>query len=132
MAKTADLDLVEVAPTAKPPVCKIMDFGKFLYKQKKLDAKQKKASKAREVKGIRLSMRTDTGDLKIKANKAIEFLKDKNPVKVSMIMKGREMAHQDLGHEKMQEFAKMLTEHGEIEMNPKRQGHTLTMMFKPK
>lgn len=132
LAKQAALDLVEVAPNANPPVCRIMDFGKFLYKQKKIEQSQRKAGKKREVKGIRLSMRTDTHDMEIKAQKTIAFLKERNPVKISLILRGREMAYQDLAREKMKEFSLLIGDHGELEMDVKRQGFTLTMMYRPK
>lgn len=132
MAREQELDLVEVAPHAKPPVCKIMDFGKFLYRQKKQEQKQKKGQKQGEVKGIRLSIRTDTHDLEIKAEKARTFLKDRNLVKVALIMRGRELAHQDLARNKMKLFAEMVADSGTIEEIPKKQGHNLIMMISPK
>lgn len=132
MARTAELDLVEVAPNAKPPVCKIMDFGKFLYRAKKQDQKQKRSQKQGEVKGIRLSMRTDTHDLEIKASKAVEFLKERNLVKVALIMRGRELSHIELAREKMKIFGHMIAEAGEVQELPKKQGHNLIMMITPK
>lgn len=132
MAKEGELDLVEVAPNAKPPVCKIMDFGKFLYRQKKQDQKQKKSQKQGEVKGIRLSMRTDTHDLEVKAAKAKEFLKERNLVKVAMILRGRELAHMDLARNKMKLFSEMIADSGKIDELPKKQGHNLIMMVTPK
>ncbi len=132
MAKEGELDLVEVAPNAKPPVCKIMDFGKFLYRQKKQDQKQKKSQKQGEVKGIRLSMRTDTHDLEVKAEKAKEFLKERNLVKVAMILRGRELAHMDLARSKMKLFSEMIADAGKIDELPKKQGHNLIMMVTPK
>lgn len=132
MARALELDLVEVAPNAAPPVCKIMDFGKFLYRQKKQEQKQKKSQKQGEVKGIRLSMRTDTHDLEVKAEKAKMFLKERNLVKVAMILRGRELAHMDLARNKMKVFSDMLLETGKIEEMPKKQGHNLIMMITPK
>jgi translation initiation factor IF-3 len=132
MARELELDLVEVAPNAKPPVCKIMDFGKFLYRQKKQEQKQKKSQKQGEVKGIRLSMRTDTHDLEVKAEKAKLFLRERNLVKVAMILRGRELAHMDLARNKMKVFSDMLIEVGKIEEMPKKQGHNLIMMITPK
>lgn len=132
MARGLELDLVEVAPNAAPPVCKIMDFGKFLYRQKKQEQKQKKSQKQGEVKGIRLSMRTDTHDLEVKAEKAKTFLKERNLVKVAMILRGRELAHMDLARNKMKVFSDMLLETGKIEEMPKKQGHNLIMMITPK
>ncbi len=132
MARERELDLVEVAPNANPPVCKIMDFGKFLYRQKKQEQKQKKTQKQGEVKGIRLSMRTDIHDLQIKAEKAKEFLKDRNLVKIAMVLRGRELAHMDIARSKMNQFGTMLSDAGVIEELPKKQGHNLIMMIAPK
>lgn len=132
LARGAELDLVEVAPNARPPVCKIIDFGKFLYKQKKQEQKQKKASKQQEVKAIRLSMRIGPHDMEVKANKAKEFLADKNLVKIAMVMKGREMAYMNLAREKMNGFAQMISEKGEIKESPKKQGNNLIMLISPK
>lgn len=132
MAKERELDLVEVAPNAKPPVCRIMDFGKFLYRQNKLEQKQKKSTKQGEVKGIRLSMRTDTHDLEVKANKTKDFLKDRNRVKVSLVLRGREFTHIELAYAKMKQFAAMLGEAGIIEESAKKQGNTIIMIVTPK
>lgn len=126
------MDLVEVAPNAKPPVCKIMDFGKFMYRQKKQEHKHKKSQKQGEVKGIRLSMRTDTHDLQIKADKAKEFLRARNVVKIALIMRGRELAHINLAREKINLFATMVGDIGEIQEMPKKQGHNLIMVIAPK
>lgn len=131
MARAAELDLVEVAPNANPPVCKIQDFGKFLYRQKKLEQKQKKAQKQGEVKGIRLSLRTDIHDLNTKANHARGFIQDKNLVKVALILRGREFAHQDLARAKMTQFADLLKDVAAIEQMPKKTGNTLIMMLTP-
>lgn len=131
MAKERELDLVEVAPNAKPPVCKILDFGKFQYRLKKQDQKQKKAQKQTEVKGIRLSMRTDTHDLEVKANKAKEFLKERHLIKVTLMMRGRELAHPELAFEQMSLFAKMLNGIGVVQERPKRQGKSVLMMINP-
>lgn len=132
MARERELDLVEVAPNANPPVCKILDFGKFLYRQKKQEQKQKKAQKQGEVKGIRLSMRTDTHDLQVKAEKAKDFLKNRNLVKVAMILRGRELAHINLARDKMNLFITMLAESGQPEELPKKQGNNLIAMILPK
>ena len=132
MARAAELDLVEVAPNVSPPVCKILDYGKLLYRQKKQDQKQKKTQKQGEVKGIRLSMRTDVHDLEVKAAKAKEFLKERNLVKVALVLRGRELGHMDLARNKMSQFAQMLAEAGKMEEFPKKQGHNLIMMILPK
>lgn len=130
-AKDKGLDLVEVSPMSSPPVCKIMDFGTYLYSQKKKDKKQKKGQKQTETKTIRLSIRTGIHDLEIKAKQAKKFLEDRNIVKVVVLFKGREMAHGDLGFVKMDEFFKMLEDVAVIEQHPKRQGYQMTMIINP-
>lgn len=132
MAREREMDLVEVAPNAKPPVCKIMDLGKFLYKQKKQEQKQKKAQKQGEVKGIRLSIRTGSHDMQVKAEKAKEFLKDRNTVKVALVMRGRELSHIELGYEKIKSFATMMGDCAKIEERPKKQGYNIIMILTPK
>ena len=130
-AKEAGLDLVEVSPMSSPPVCKIMDFGTYLYTQKKRDKKQKKAQKQTETKTIRLSIRTGLHDMEIKAKKARKFLENRSILKVVIIFKGREMAYGDLGFAKMDEFFKMLEDIARIEQKPKRQGYQMTMILNP-
>lgn len=130
-AQDKGLDLVEVSPMSSPPVCKIMDFGTYLYNQKKKDKKQKKGQKKTETKTIRLSIRTGVHDLDIKAKQAKKFLEDRNIVKVVVLFKGREMAHGDLGFAKMDEFFKLLEDVAVIEQHPKRQGYQMTMIINP-
>jgi len=132
MAKERELDLVEVAPNVSPPVCKIMDFGKYLYRQKKQEQKQKKLHKQGEVKGLRLSMRTGIHDLEVKVNKAKEFLKDRNMVKIALLLRGREFTHMNLAYEKMKVFADMLGDAGKIEESAKKQGNNIIMIISPK
>ncbi|MBU0486392.1 MAG: translation initiation factor IF-3 [Bacteroidetes bacterium] len=130
-AQGKGLDLVEISPMSSPPVCKIMDFGTFQYNQKKKDKKQKKGQKQTETKTIRLSIRTGTHDLEIKAKQAKKFLEDRSIVKVVVLFKGREMAHGDLGFAKMDEFYKLLEDVASIEQEPKRQGYQMTMILNP-
>lgn len=130
-AKERNLDLVEVSPMSSPPVCKIMDFGTHLYNQKKKDKKQKKAQKQTETKTIRLSIRTGLHDMEVKAKKARKFLENRSILKVVIIFKGREMAHGDLGYQKMDEFFKMVEDLSAIDQKPKRQGYQMTMILKP-
>lgn len=130
-AQEKGMDLVEISPVSSPPVCKIMDFGTYLYNQKKKDKKQKKGQKQTETKTIRLSIRTGTHDLQIKAKQAKKFLEDRNIVKVVVLFKGREMAHGDLGFAKMDEFYKMIEDVANIEQEPKRQGYQMTMILNP-
>ena len=131
IAKKKEMDLVEVSPMSSPPVCKIMDFGTYLYSQKKKDKKQKKAQKQTETKTIRLSIRTGIHDMEIKAKQARKFLGNRSILKVVIIFKGREMAHGDLGFVKMEEFHKMLEDVAVIEQHPKRQGYQMTMIMNP-
>jgi len=130
-AQAKGMDLVEVSPMSSPPVCKIMDFGTYLYSQKKKDKKQKKGQKQTETKTIRLSIRTGIHDLEVKAKQAKKFLEGRNIVKVVVLFKGREMAHGDLGEVKMKEFYKLLEEVATIEQEPKRQGYQMTMILNP-
>lgn len=132
MAKEAETDLVEVSPKANPPVCKIMDYGKYLYKLKKQDQHQKRSTKKTTVKGIRLSIGTSDHDLETKRKQAQHFLEEKNIVKVVTIFRGREMAHKDLGRQKMLEFADSLKEISDMESEPKNAGFQTVMMLSPK
>ncbi|MGE3278393.1 MAG: translation initiation factor IF-3 [Candidatus Altimarinota bacterium] len=132
LAKEYDTDLVEVSPKAAPPVCKIMDYGKYLYKLKKQDQQQKKNTKKTEVKGIRLGISTGEHDLEVKRKKAREFIDDRNLVKVVIIFKGRELMHKDLGREKMFDFAKSLEDVADIDTPPKHSGYQTVMVLCPK
>ena len=132
LAQNVSLDLVEVSPMATPPVCKIMDYGKHLYKHKKLDQAQKKAQKQTEVKGVRPSLRTGEHDLQTKLRQAEKFLSKKNLVKFSLILKGREFAHQDLAFKKMEEVMERLSEVADVDTPAKKQGNHLMMILSPK
>lgn len=132
LARSKEMDLVEVAPMAKPPVCKVLDFGKFLYRQKKQEQKQKKGQKQTEVKSLRLSVRTDTHDLETKSNKIRQFLADRHLVKISLVMRGRELSHVDLGFEKIKKFAEMIKDFAAIQEGPKKQGNTIFLLLAPK
>lgn len=130
-AQEKDVDLVEVSPNSKPPVCKLMDYGKYRYKQKKIDQKHRKMQKQTEVKGVRMGFRTDDHDIEVKRKQAERFLKARNMVKVSLIFKGRELAHVDLAKEKLKKFAEDLSELAKVEKGPKRQGNNLIMILTP-
>lgn len=131
LARERGFDLVEVSPQAHPPVCRLIDFGKFLYRQRKLDQKHKAMQKKSEVKGIRVSLRTDKHDIEVKVKKAREFLKDGNSIKVALIFKGREITHYDLGLGKMQEIREALKDVAKVDQEPKRQGYNLFMILSP-
>ncbi len=131
MAQERELDLVEVAPLAKPPVCKILDFGKYQYRQRKIEAKHKRLQKKTELKTIRLSLRIDEHDLEVKAKQARGFLEDRNTVKVTLMFKGREAAHNDLGMQKIVSFYEKLKDIATIEAPAKRQGNSINMVLIP-
>lgn len=132
LAREAGTDLVEVSPKATPPVCKIMDYGKYLYKLRKQDQQQKKNTKKTEVKGIRLGISTGEHDLEVKRKKAREFIDERNLVKVVIIFKGRELMHKELGRQKMYDFAKSLEDVAEIDSHPKHAGYQTVMVLSPK
>lgn len=104
IAKEQNLDLIEIAPTAKPPVCRIMDYGKFLYHKAKQERVQKAKQKKIELKSVRISVRTGEHDLSFKAEKIKEFLEEGHKVKVDMVLRGREKAHFDFAEEKLRTF----------------------------
>jgi translation initiation factor IF-3 len=131
LAHEKNTDLVEVAPLANPPVCKLMNFGTYLYDLKKKTKKSKKVKKT-ETKTIRLSIRTDKHDLDIKAKQARRFLEDRNMIKVVLIFHGREITHQDLAFQKINEFLKLIEDACVVEQAPKKQGLQMTMMLNPK
>lgn len=131
MATEKEMDLVEVSPLSNPPVCKIMDYGKYLYRQNKIDQKHRKMQIKSEIKGIRFSLRTGDHDLEIKANQAKRFFSERNSIKVQLVFKGRESMHQDLAMEKMKKFAQMLVDVGKLEEHPKRQGMSMFMTMTP-
>lgn len=132
LADERETDLVEVSPKANPPVCKIMDYGKYLYKLKKQEQQHKKNTKKTEVKGVRIGLSTGVHDLEVKKKQAIRFLKDRNLVKVVIIFRGRELVHKELGKEKMYEFAKELEEYADVDSQPKHSGYQTVMVLSPK
>lgn len=131
LAEQAGLDLAEVAPKAKPPVCKILDYGKYQYHQKKIEQKHRKMQKKREIKGVRISYRTEKHDLEVKMKQAKKFLEAGHMVKVTLMLKGREMAYLEYAKEKLDDFAKMLEDVAQIEQESKKQGYSLTMILSP-
>ena len=132
MAKTAELDLVAVAPDSKPPVCRIMNYGKTLFdKKKQLQASKKKQRKV-QVKEIKVRPGTEEGDYQVKLRNLIRFLNDGDKTKVSMRFKGREIAHHDLGMKVMLRLQEDLSEYGDIELAPKFEGRQMIMVLAPK
>ena len=131
-AKEAGLDLVEVAPNSDPPVCRIMDYGKYKYQTSKKTQGTKKKVKAVQLKEIKLRPHTDEHDLGFKIRNLKKFLEKKNRVKVSMIFRGRELAHINTGMELLQRVAAEVEENGSIDQPPKREGRNVTMVLVPK
>lgn len=131
-AQEQELDLLLVAPQERPPVAKIIDYGKYLYEQKKAARKQKSHGKALPMKGIRLGVRIGEGDLAIRVKRSEEFLEKGHKLRVVLQFKGREMAHFDLALAKMKEFASRLEEISKIEELPKKMGRQLIMIIAPK
>ena len=132
IAAEKNLDLVEIAPTANPHVCRIMDYGKYKFEQMKREKEAKKNQKVIEVKEIRLSLNIDTNDFNTKLKQAIKFLKDGNKVKVSVRFRGREMAHPELGTEMVQKFADGVAEFGSVDKMPKLEGRSMVMIISSK
>ena len=132
LAEKSNLDLVKIAPGANPPVCKIMDYGKFRFEQAKREKEAKKNQKVIEIKEVRLSLNIDTGDFNTKVNHALRFLRDGNKVKVSIRFRGREMAHTELGLDVMQRFAEACSETGSVEKAAKLEGRSMLMFLVPK
>lgn len=123
---------MEISPNAQPPVCRIMDFGKFLYEQKKKAAKAKKNQQQIQVKEVKLRPVTDEGDYQVKLRNLIRFLEHGDKAKVTIRFKGREMAHQDLGRKVMERLVIDLEEYGVAENRPKLEGRQLIVVFGPK
>jgi translation initiation factor IF-3 len=132
MADQAGLDLVEVAPMAKPPVCKIMDFGKYKYQQHKRAQEAKKNQRIIHVKEIKLRPKTDEHDLAFKVNHTRKFLTAGNKVKITIIFRGREMTHPDIGNQLLDRVASGIEDLGVIEQRPKMEGRNMTMILAPK
>ena len=130
-AKKAGLDLVEVDSTSEPPVCKIMDYGKRLYKMKKDEKRAKKAQKSLPIKEIRLKVGTGDHDLGVKEKKAKQFLEKGHKLRLTLMMRGREMAHMDLAYEKIKMFSERLAEFGTVEEDTKRHGNRLLLILSP-
>lgn len=131
VAEDAELDLVEISPTAKPPVCRVMDYGKYLFEQNKKTALAKKKQKQFQVKEIKFRPTTEDGDYQVKLRNLIRFLTHGDKTKVTCRFRGREMAHQDIGLELMLRVAKDLEEYGSVELQPKPEGRQITMVIAP-
>ena len=132
MAQEKGLDLVEVSPTARPPVCRIMDYGKFKYEQSKRERKAKKKQHVVHLKEVKLRPKIDDHDYGFKMDHAREFLNERNKVKFTIMFRGREMAHQDIGRRLIDQIINDLAEIAAIETPARSEGRTLTMVMQPK
>ena len=131
LAEQAGLDLVEISPTAEPPVCKIMDFGKFKYETQKREAEARKKQKIIEIKEVNFRPNTDTHDYEVKMRSVTKFLENGDKVKVTLRFRGREMAHQNLGRELLERVATDVEGLGKIENMPRLEGRQMVMMIGP-
>ena len=132
LAREAELDLVKVAPMAKPPVCKIIDYGKFKYEMVRKEKEAKKKQKIVEIKEVRLSPNIDVNDLNTKTNSARKFLEKGNKVKVTLRFRGREMAHMNANRHILEDFAKSLEDVSAVDKPVKQEGRSLTIFLSPK
>jgi len=132
LAEEADIDLVEIAPTAKPPVCRLMDYGKFKYRESKKAHEAKLKQKQIQVKEVKFRPGTDEGDYKIKVRNLIRFLTEGDKTKVTLRFRGREMAHQELGVQLLKRVEADLSPYGQVEQWPKLEGRQMIMILGPK
>jgi translation initiation factor IF-3 len=132
MADEAELDLVEIAPLAEPPVCRIMDIGKFKYAEAKKQHEAKLKQKQVQIKEIKFRPGTDEGDYNIKLRNLIKFLADGDKTKITLRFRGREMAHQEIGMKLIERIKADLEEHGVVEQFPKMEGRQMVMVLGPK
>lgn len=132
IADEANLDLVEIAPQATPPVCRVMDYGKYCFEQAKKEKEARKNQKVVNVKEIQMLIKIDTNDFNTKANHAVKFLKNGDKVKLSIRFKGREMTHTELGLDLINRFLEYVAEYGTTEKPPKLEGRNYTVMISPK
>lgn len=132
MAEEQELDLVKISPNAVPPVCKILDYGKFRFDQLKKEKEAKKNQRVVEIKEIRMSPGIDTNDLNTKMRSAVKFLKEGNRVKVTVRFRGREMAHTEIGEELLIKFGEGCAEVANMEKKPKLEGRHMSIFLSPK
>ncbi len=132
LAAKDDLDLVKVAPQAKPPVCKIMDYGKYRFEQAKREKEARKNQKIVDTKEVRLSLNIDTHDFNTKLNNALKFIKHGDKVKVSIRFRGREMGHSEFGYDLMKRFSEACTEYAVVSKPAKLEGRNMLMFLAPK
>ncbi len=132
VAQESELDLVEIAPEAEPPVCRIMDYGKHIFEEKKRQAEARKKQKQTQVKEMKIRPGTEEGDYQVKLRNLRRFLEDGDKAKVTLRFRGREMAHQELGLEMMRRIETDLDEIGAVEQTAKMEGRQMTMVIAPK
>jgi translation initiation factor IF-3 len=131
-AEEKKLDLVEIVPNAEPPVCRIMDYGKFVFEQKKQKQAAKKKQKQTQTKEIKFRPGTGEGDYQVKLRNLVRFLKDGDKTKVTIRFRGREHAHRELGLEVLERVERDLAEYGEVEQRPQMEGRQMIMVLRPK
>ncbi|EKE45079.1 translation initiation factor [Oceaniovalibus guishaninsula JLT2003] len=131
LAEAAGLDLVEISPNATPPVCKIMDFGKFKYENQKREAEARKKQKTIDIKEVKFRPNTDTHDYDVKMRNVFKFLEAGDKVKITLRFRGREMAHQNLGRDLLERVAEDTKELGKVENFPKMEGRQMVMLIGP-
>ncbi len=131
-AEEGGYDLVEISPTAKPPVCRIMDYGKFLFEVSKKQAEAKKKQKQIQIKELKFRPTTEDGDYQVKLRNLVRFLEHGDKVKITLRFRGREVAHQDLGMKILERIQKDMAELAVVEQHPKREGRQLLMVLSPK
>ena len=132
IAQEKELDLINIAPQAKPPVCKILDYGKYRFEQAKRDKEAKKKQKIIEIKEVRLSPNIDDHDLDTKVRAALKFLQNGDKVKVSVRLRGREMTRTEVGRVVLEQFTKQIADIAEVEKPPKMEGRSMVMFLMPK
>ena len=132
MAEEAGLDLVEISPTAAPPVCRIMNFGKFQYEESKRKQAAKKKQKQIQVKEVKFRPGTDVGDYQVKLRNLIRFLEEGDKAKITLRFRGREMAHQELGLQLLKRVEEDLKDYGTVEQFPRLEGRQMVMVISPK
>jgi translation initiation factor IF-3 len=131
-AEKRSLDLIEVAPDAKPPVCRIIDYGKFRYEQRKKQKEAQKKSKQTEIKGIRVRPNTDDHDLDFKSRNALKFLRHGDKVKFTVIFRGPELRHKEIGQKQLERFIANLADYATVDQSPRMEGRRMTMVLDPR
>jgi translation initiation factor IF-3 len=132
MARDQGLDLVEIAPTAQPPVCRILDYGKYKYETSKKQKEAKKKAHTVDVKGIRMRYGTEAHDLEYRVKDTIRFLQEGNKVQVTLIFRGREVSHPEIGRAQLEKLAQLVSEAGTVERPPVLEGKRMTLLLTPK